>query len=55
MYVFEFYIVNYKSIKKEKIKFNFGKNVLVGKNNVGKSNIIKVLELLLGERYFIIV
>ncbi|ADQ41112.1 SMC domain protein [Caldicellulosiruptor acetigenus I77R1B] len=51
MYVSELYIVNYKSIKKEKIKFNPGKNVLVGKNNAGKSNIIKALELLLGERY----
>lgn len=51
MYITDLYIMNYKSIRKEKIRFNFGKNVLVGKNNAGKSNIVRALELLLGEKY----
>lgn len=51
MYVSELLIRNYRSIKKERIIFGPGRNVLVGKNNSGKSNIIKALELVLGEKF----
>ena len=50
MYISELLIMNYRSIEKEKINFKPGKNVLVGKNNSGKSNIVKALDLVLGKR-----
>ncbi|WP_213818278.1 ATP-dependent nuclease [Garciella nitratireducens] len=50
MYISELLIMNYRSIEKEKINFKPGKNVLVGKNNSGKSNIVKALDLVLGEK-----
>jgi len=43
------YIENYRSIKKLDLKFEKGKNIIVGKNNSGKSNIIKAIDLVLGE------
>lgn len=49
MYISKVLIQNYKSIKKLKLNFNCGKNVIVGKNNSGKSNIIKAIDLVLGE------
>lgn len=50
MYISELLIMNYRSIEKERINFKPGKNVLVGKNNSGKSNIVKALDLVLGEK-----
>src|SRR5690554_4723139 len=50
MYISELFIMNYRSIEKEKISFKPGKNVLVGKNNSGKSNIVKALDLVIGEK-----
>ena len=50
MYISELFIKNFRCIEKEKIYFMPGKNVLVGKNNSGKSNIVKALDLVLGER-----
>ncbi|OQX21152.1 MAG: hypothetical protein BWK75_03815 [Candidatus Altiarchaeales archaeon A3] len=49
MYLNRLYIENYRSIKKLDLKFEKGKNVIVGKNNSGKSNIIKAIDLILGE------
>lgn len=50
MFISELLIRNFRSIEKEKISFRPGKNVLVGKNNSGKSNIVKALDLVLGEK-----
>ncbi|WP_183108701.1 AAA family ATPase [Thermohalobacter berrensis] len=50
MFVSKLYIKNFRSIKKLKISFRSGKNVLVVKNNAGKSNIVKALNLVLGEK-----
>ncbi|SHH76903.1 Predicted ATP-dependent endonuclease of the OLD family, contains P-loop ATPase and TOPRIM domains [Caloranaerobacter azorensis DSM 13643] len=50
MFVSKLYIKNFRSIEKLKISFRPGKNVLVGKNNAGKSNIVKALNLILGEK-----
>ncbi len=50
MYISSLLIKNFRSIEKQKIIFNPGKNVLVGKNNAGKSNIIKALDFILGEK-----
>ncbi|EIJ81785.1 SMC protein-like protein [Bacillus methanolicus PB1] len=50
MYISELYIKNFRSIKDIHLKFNNGKNILIGKNNAGKSNIIKALDLLMGEK-----
>lgn len=51
MYVSKLFVKNFRSIQQAVIKFDPGKNVLVGKNNSGKSNIIKGLSVLLGESF----
>lgn len=50
MYLSRLYIENYRSIKKLNLKFGKGKNIIVGKNNSGKSNIIRAIDLILGEK-----
>jgi len=48
----QFTVQNYRSIEEVKIFFPKDKPVIVfGPNNVGKSNILKAMELLLGERH----
>lgn len=42
-------IRNYRSIKNLDLRFEKGKNVIIGRNNAGKSNIIKAIDLILGE------
>ncbi len=49
MHVSRLYIRNFRSIKTLDLKLQRGKNVIVGRNNVGKSNIVKALDLVLGE------
>lgn len=49
MYLSKLVISNYRSIKELSLKFEKGKNIIVGKNNAGKSNIIKAIDLILGE------
>ncbi|MBB6068024.1 ATP-dependent nuclease [Methanococcus maripaludis] len=50
MYLSKVHIENYRSIKELDLAFDNGKNVIVGKNNAGKSNIIKAIDIVLGER-----
>lgn len=49
MFLSRLSIKNYRSIKELDLKFRRGKNVIVGKNNSGKSNIVKAIDLILGE------
>lgn len=49
MYLSRLYIKNYRSIKEVDISFPKGKSVIIGRNNAGKSNIIKAIDLILGE------
>ena len=49
MYLSKVRIKNYRSIKEADLTFEKGKNIIVGKNNAGKSNIIKAIDLILGE------
>lgn len=49
MYLSRLYIENFRSIKKLDLRFEKGKNIIVGKNNSGKSNIIKAIDLILGK------
>lgn len=42
-------IKNYRSIQELDLKLSKGKNIIVGKNNSGKTNIIKAIDLILGE------
>ena len=49
MYVKRLRVKNYRSIKTLDLTFTKGKNVIVGKNNCGKSNIVKALDIILGE------
>lgn len=53
MYLNYLMVKNYKSLKELEIKFLKGKNIIIGWNNVGKSNIIKVIDLVLGEVNFV--
>jgi putative ATP-dependent endonuclease of the OLD family len=49
MYLSRIKIKNYRSVKELDLEFKKGKNVIVGKNNSGKSNLIRAIDLLLGE------
>lgn len=49
MYLSKLVAKNFRSLKDVKIDFKRGKNIIVGKNNSGKSNIISALDLVLGE------
>lgn len=49
MHISRLVIRNYRSIKNLDLKFEKGKNVIIGRNNAGKSNIIKAINLILGE------
>lgn len=51
MYIKKLIIDNYKSIKNETFEFSKGINVLVGKNNAGKSNIVSALNEVLSDKY----
>lgn len=51
MYISKLIVENYKSIKKEEFLFNRGINILVGKNNAGKSNIVSALNEILSDKY----
>lgn len=51
MYISKLFSKNYRSLKQAVVRFENGKNVLVGKNNSGKSNVIRALEILVGEKF----
>ncbi|AGB50750.1 hypothetical protein Metho_2616 (plasmid) [Methanomethylovorans hollandica DSM 15978] len=51
MYISKLIIKNYRSINHVDIDFQNGMNLIVGKNNAGKSNIISALNLLFGDKY----
>lgn len=44
-------INNYKSIEDMALEFVKGKNIIVGQNNSGKSNIISAINLVMGEKW----
>ena len=49
MYLSRIFILNYRSIEILDLEFRPGKNVIVGRNNSGKSNILSAIDLVLGE------
>jgi len=49
MHLSRLFIRNYRSIEELDLRFTAGKNVIVGRNNSGKSNILSAADLLLGE------
>jgi len=51
MHISKFSAFNFRSLKQVFVRFEKGKNVIVGKNNSGKSNIIKGIEILIGEKF----
>jgi putative ATP-dependent endonuclease of the OLD family len=51
MYISKVSIKNFRSIKETEFTLIKGKNVIIGKNNSGKSNILKAIDLVLGKRY----
>ena len=52
MYISKIKIQNFRSIKEDTIILKSGKNIIVGKNNSGKTNIIKAIDLVLGNYKF---
>ncbi|TGD81531.1 ATP-dependent nuclease [Hymenobacter wooponensis] len=50
MYIESLYIKNFRSIDYLHLKLTKGKNVVVGKNNAGKSNIVKALDISFGSK-----
>lgn len=51
MHISKLFVKNYRSLKEAKVTLEPGKNVIVGKNNSGKSNIVRAIEILIGERF----
>ena len=51
MYVSHLWVKGFHSLEFVRITFKPGLNVIVGKNNAGKSNIIRALDYILGEKY----
>ena len=49
MHVSRLYIRNFRSIKELDLVLHPGKNVIVGRNNCGKSNIMKALDIVMGD------
>jgi predicted ATP-dependent endonuclease of OLD family len=49
MYLKRIYIRGFRSIREIDLEFTPGKNVIIGRNNSGKSNIVQALDVLLGE------
>jgi predicted ATP-dependent endonuclease of OLD family len=45
MYLHEFYIANYRSIDEQLVKTISNLNVLIGKNNSGKSTILNAIQI----------
>ena len=50
MQLYRVHIENYRSIENMTLDLN-KRNILVGKNNSGKSNVLKAIDLVLGEKY----
>jgi predicted ATP-dependent endonuclease of OLD family len=48
MFISKLFVQNFRSLRQATIRFEKGKNVIVGKNNYGKSNIVKAIEVLIG-------
>jgi AAA15 family ATPase/GTPase len=51
MYISKISIKNFRSIKQTEFTLIKGKNVIIGKNNSGKSNILKAIDLVLGKKH----
>jgi putative ATP-dependent endonuclease of the OLD family len=51
VYISKLILRHFRSVKYACIDFKPGKNIVIGKNNSGKSNIVKALDILFGERW----
>src|ERR1051326_8178896 len=49
MHLSRLFIRGFRSIRELDLKFTPGKNIIIGRNNSGKSNIVHALDLVLGE------
>src|SRR5690625_1165599 len=50
MYIESLKVTNFRSLKDFKIEFNKGYNLLIGKNNTGKSNVLKALNKIINKQ-----
>lgn len=51
MHITRVFIKGYRSVRECVIEFKPGKNILIGKNSSGKSNIISAIDILFGEKH----
>lgn len=49
MFLSRLYVYGFRSIRQIDLRFLPGKNVIIGRNNAGKSNIVRALDIVLGE------
>lgn len=49
MHLSRLYIKHFRSIRELDLRFSKGKTVIIGRNNAGKSNIVRALDIVLGE------
>lgn len=49
MHLSRLFIRGFRSIRELDLQFKPGKNIIIGRNNAGKSNIVRALDLVLGE------
>jgi predicted ATP-dependent endonuclease of OLD family len=49
MHLSRLFIRGFRSIREIDLQFTPGKNIIIGRNNAGKSNIVRALDLVLGE------
>ncbi len=52
MYLKYLQIVNYKNLKNIKFTFNKGTNTIIGENDLGKSNALTALRILLDDSFY---
>lgn len=51
MFVSKMVVKGFRSLKNCQVEFKPGKNVIIGKNSCGKSNLIRCLDITFGEKY----
>ena len=53
MYISEVKILNYRSFEQFNVSLNDGLSIIIGENNVGKSNFLEALSLIFNSNYSI--
>jgi len=51
MYISKINIHNFRNLKKFNLNFNSGLSIIIGENNIGKSNLLDSLNLIFNSNY----